>query len=303
MINVIKSVADLPEWFREKKYRKALGAADWYREIRVRTHFATISAHRFGEGSPKRPDGAEHWERWAKLLEWEAHPSAPHFHIQQDNDPVADLTVAEALFLSESHTDPSTVATKGRLSNLIAEWEKEQAREDSFLYSYQYEIALRDFVIEDMDKEEIWNAPAYKEIGNPFFNYGRRPLSGWPVCIDTQYDDETILSSLRAWLINRRLQEGEKARRPFNERDFSDWENYRIREIYDLDLWARLHDVKILDRVLAAALWPSAPDTFSPLDVLRTTARKKVVEMFQPEVAVRMYGQLRLQLGENFLGG
>ena len=52
---------------------------------------------------------------------------------------------------------------------------------------------------------------------------------------------------------------------------------------------------------MADALWPLAQDNFSPIDVFRTTARKKTNEIFQFETVVRLYGQLRLKHGENFL--
>ena len=37
------------------------------------------------------------------------------------------------------------------------------------------------------------------------------------------------------------------------------------------------------------------------IEVLRTTARKKVKDVFNYQVVVRLYGQLLLEYGENFL--
>lgn len=298
-MNVIKSVSDLPEWFQSKRYRKALNAAEWYREIVSRTRPVSIDELKAdGNLSPER--AAWHWDMRLQSIDWQRHPNSITFYLPQETDPVTDLSIAEAFFLSESVSNPALLKTKERMINLLSLWRKEHEREDAFLYSYQYEVALKDFADNDLSNDAVWEVACQDNEGNPYLSYGR-PLSGWPICIDTQYDDETIISHFKAWLAEQREFEGSKARRPFNENDFSDWENYRIRELHDLESWAGLHDVRILDRVLAAALWPTPADTFSPLDVLRTTARRKVSEVFRYEIAVRLYGQLRLQLGENFL--
>jgi hypothetical protein len=137
-------------------------------------------------------------------------------------------------------------------------------------------------------------------MGNPWLSYGR-PLNGFPVTIDTQFDDETIITHVKLWLAEKRKSEGESARRPYNQSDFDDWAYYRIRELFDLENWAIASNVKILDSVIAAALWPNAPDGFSPIDVLRTTARRKAKDIFRFETSVRLWGQLLISRGENFL--
>ena len=93
-------------------------------------------------------------------------------------------------------------------------------------------------------------------VGNPWLSYGR-PLNGFPITVDTQFDDETIVSFFKQWLAEKRKTEGERARRPFLQSDFDDWEYYKVREIFDLETWAEIINVKIPDNVIAQFLWPN----------------------------------------------
>lgn len=258
--------------------------------------FASLHAELRVEG---KNTSERDWRLFQTLTNWRGNPWPPLFEVNHTSHPIDDLGVIEAFFLSESVSDPTLVRIKNDLSNLIALWRKEHEREDAIIYSYEYEKALQDF----MHSENIDAAYVHvdsDEEGNPYLSYGH-PLSGHPITVDTQFDDETILKEFKKWLAGKRKQEGESARRPFNDDDFSDWQYYKIRELYDLTVWSQVHEVKILDRVLASALWPNASDDFSPIEVLRTTARKKAAQVFQWSVAVRLYGQLRLEHGENFL--
>ncbi len=295
-MTTIRAVDDLPEWFNKERYKKNLSAVEWYREVRKRDYFnffMNVCEHRY-----KNIDTTS--ELLDLFLKVPVHDSWL-YAIAQDNAPVQDLVVLEALFLAAAAMREKDIAEVGqKLNDLILLYEQEVAEERP-IYSLQYEDELSRFV-DLIDKQEKGFSPVFPfaDIGNIYLSYGR-PLNGCPVTIDTQYDDETILAHVKQWLARRRKTEGTKAKRQLNQNDFDDWQYYRIREIYDLDTWARISKVKILDHVVAAAVWPNAPDDFSPIDVLRTTARKRVKEVFCHETAVRFYGQLRLALGEDFL--
>ncbi len=304
----IKTVSELPEWFKNKAYRKGLGKAGWYREIRVRQLvLQIISMH---PNDVPFPDEAK------KILigmitEPVAHPNAYAFYVPQYNRPINDLTAGEAIYFRSVLRDEALIDLAETFDTILALWlkalqENAQNITDGPTPIFgEYETRLADFFkgIEVDERTEKLDQPIIKfldGIGNPWLSYGR-PLNGLPITVDTQFDDETLVNSFRDWLSNNRAAEGERMKRPFNQNDLSDWENYRIRELFDLQTWSSLAGVKIQDNVIALALWPDAPDNFSPIDVLRTTARKKVKEIFKYEVVVRLYGQLLLELGENFL--
>lgn len=242
-----------------------------------------------------------------KLLKNTPHPNSLLFYVSQSNRPVHDLTAGEALYFRSAIRDDDLIQLGKRFDGLLSLWLaalKEDPEGPTPLFG-EYEHQIQIFFT-DLDKSP-WagklDEPVEKfldGVGNPWLSWGR-PLNGFPITIDTQYDDETIINYFKSWLAEKRKTEGKRVRRPFLQNDFDDWEYFKIREIFDLEAWAKLMNVKILDKVIAHSLWPNPSDDFSPIDVLRTTARKKSKEVFSRNVVVRLYGQLLLEYGENFL--
>lgn len=297
-MKTIKSKNELPDWFKRKKYPENLSATNWYREIRIRVCLINLigvvkSSHKeLGLSLSKTVD---------RFLSGGANPNSPLFYLVQHNKPIQPLSVLETLYLCADMKDNETELINKKIQDLLKMWRVEQSRKDKVIFSLNYEIALRDFIeflIEN--KTEGLDVLKVSHADNPFLSYGR-PLNGVPVTIDTQFDDQTILESVKRWLKNQRRVDNEKAKRPFNKNDFNYWTSYKIREVCDLDIWARFSGVRIQDKVIASALWSDAIDKISPIDILRTTTRKKIKEIFTYEVAVRLYGQLLIQEGENFL--
>lgn len=211
----------------------------------------------------------------------------------------------EAMYLAACFDDAKSQEAYCDYSDLMKVFKSEVNRPERALFSRKYENMLDNFFDKYAESEEmsefVYPTIADGHIGEIYLSYGR-PINGYPIIIDTQFDDATIISSVQMWLADRRKENGEKAaRRPFVQNDFDDWAYFKIREVVDLDTWARANDVKILDKVMAAAIWPNAGDEISPIDMLRTTSRKKVKEIFRFEICVRLFGQLMLELGENFL--
>jgi len=303
----IKNISELPDWFHKRSYRKQLSDKDWYREIRWRQNLQSlVEMH----GEALLNIGEESYEFLSKFLEKEdVRPDSMIYVVPGEGVPVLDLTVGETAFLAFSTQKSDVSAMVEKYIKLLELWreacdEMQAAGSSGPTPAFgQYEVELPAF-LDQLEKDDPkFDCPIEqysKCLMNPWLSYGR-PLNGHPVTIDTQFDDETILHHVKKWLVEKRKTEGIKARRPFNQNDFDDWEYYKIREIFDLQMWATLNDKKILDRVLAEALWPNAPDDFSPIDTLRTTARKKTKDIFQFETVVRLYGQLQLAHGENFL--
>lgn len=300
-MKVIKSVADLPDWFKEKKYEKTLSVTDWYREIRKRQY--GVDAVEF---MMTNPHVSSHHARDVLYILHAALPKEwPFFWINQQNYPIEDMSKMEAMYLAACFDDPKSQEAHRDYSDLMQVFKSEVNHPKRTVFSRKYEDMLSDFFNKYAESEEmselVYPTAADGNIGGLYLSYGR-PLKGYPVIIDTQYDDATIIGFVQMWLADRRKENGEKAaKRPFLQNDFDDWAYFKIREVVDLDTWARANDVKILDKVMAAAIWPNAGDEISPIDMLRTTSRKKVKEIFRFEICVRLYGQLMLDLGENFL--
>lgn len=304
----ITSVSELPDWFKNRSYKKRLSKVDWFREIRMRETVIGLLEEEQRDAHFSEEVSDKDREFLLKMLEPTSRPDSSISIVPHSNRPVHDLTAGEALYLRSVIRDEDLILLGKYFNRLLLYWLtalKEGPEGPGYLLE-EYDERIRIF-FDKLKKHPCagkMDEPIVKfldGVGNPWLYHGRA-LNGFPITIDTQYDDETIINYFKSWLAEKRKTEGERVRRPFNQNDFDDWEHYKIREIFDLDIWATLMNVKILDKVIAHSLWPNPSDDFSPIDVLRTTARKKVKEVFTYNVAVRFYRQLLLEYGENFLG-
>lgn len=297
-MQTIKSKSQLPDWFKNKIYSKNLTSIDWYREIFDRKLNLGMIEMRESLGHTSDKNNTS----LMSLFLRDSNKKSPLYKISQHGKPIQPLSVFEASYLSIAAESDDLENFKQRLQNLLKMWKVEINRiDESPVFSYQYEVELEDFIKDISSKEFLFlDVLGISEIGNPFFSYDR-PLNGTPVTIDTQFDDKTIIESVKEWLQLERVKMKEKAKRPFNQNDFDDWTYYKIREVCDLDNWSKISGIKILDKVIADTLWPYSDGDISPIDILRTTSRKKVQEIFNHQTAVRFYGQLVMQEGENFL--
>ena len=298
-MSMIKSVKDLPDWFKTSSYRKNLDGVDWYREVRKREWAAweirlaskdpTVPAHR--ALTLFRASYKELKKNWSLYYQYGL------------DDPVRDMSRAHAMFLAAYNYENEECQLFFDSAKVLIDHYKGEIRRGSEWAPPEYEDRLSFFMDDWINYENVgMDEMAYKvtyENGNPFLEYGR-PFEGFPVIIDATFDDETIIRALKVWLKGVR-ENNSPAKRPFNQNDYDDWTFYKIREVHDLDAWSRLASVKIPDRVIASALWPHASDDMSPIDILRTTSRKKVREIFTADVSQRLYGQMSVEKGVNFL--
>jgi len=302
----ITNVSALPEWFSNQVYRKQLSDIDWYREIQMREIVRTMA----NLGPYTGPsDEKLRYGRHNFLSVETTRPDSVIYQIPTRGDPVGDVSVLEAAFLGFSVEKFLSNNLLNEFNTLLEIWGKflkeDNVRPDNEKlpppYEYEKKLGLFIDLIRDEDSAFHSNVENFsKQLGNPFLSYGN-VINGYPLTIDTSFDDETIVLKVKEWLAKKREEENTKSRRPFNQNDFDDWEYYKIRQIFDLQIWAQINETKILDRVIADAVWPNAPEDFSPIEVLRTTARKKVTEVFSYETVLQMYGQLVILHGVNFL--
>lgn len=303
----IKSLSQIPDSVRSRfSYKKQLSATDWYREIRHRQFFKGHIEFMYSKHPPAiGSDGS--FEIFKNLEEDYANLSNPSsvvsYYLDHWNSPISDLTLHGAAYLACGLRQSGNEKIIDDLDRLLIQWAAECKNEAKSNISATYEDLLEVYMDTVSESQVNYEAPVMAftlDLSNPLLSFGQ-PLDGYPVTIDMQFDDETLVQSFRSWLKTRRAQNKEKVRRPFNQNDFDDWAHYKIRELFDLEIWAALRNVKILDRVVAEYLWPNPPENFSPIDVLRTTTRKKAREVFSFPSCLRLYSQLRLGLGENFL--
>lgn len=291
----------MPAWFHKANYKKNLEGVDWYREIRKREWACCeIDLARKNPDVPvDRPFSIFRAMYKELKKDWSL------YYKYDMGNPVRDMSKAEVLFLAAfNHEDEQSKKFFTQAKALINHF-KNLIRRGVHFAPPEYEDRLAFFMdnwihFDNPNMSDMACRPVY-DTGNAFLEYGR-PFEGLPIVIDPTFDDETILTVMKEWLAHMRKVDFPRARRPLNQNDFDDWTFYKIREVHDLDAWSALTGLKIPDRVIAAALWPNAADDFSPIDVLRTTSRKKIKEVFCTYMCERLYGQLSIERGGNFLG-
>ncbi len=320
----ITSVSQLPDWFNKRTYGKQLSDIDWYREIRLRERAVDIQeiAQQMEISMSDfscREAGSDLLESRVKDLSIEnVRPDSLIYHISDRGNPVKEMSVLEANFLAFSSRASNASPLLECFDKLLTLWsnhlEEDNAKpenEKATLVPLEYELELDSFIDKIRDHSSLVHLnidQSSEPLGNPFLSFGN-VLNGHPLTIDTTFDDETILQHVKDWLQKKRATEKRnypeieqhKPQRPFNQNDFDDWETYKIREIFDLEYWAKLNNKDILDRVVSDAVWPHPPDEFSPIDVLRTTSRRNIKKVFNSETTLKLYGQLVLSYGEKFL--
>lgn len=118
-------------------------------------------------------------------------------------------------------------------------------------------------------------------------------LSGIPISIDIDQDDESLILAFKFWLKNARDVLG-PARKPIGVRDFSAWRDYGVLAVFDLKLWGELHDVRYSEALIADTLWPHAH--FDSVERLRKVTRPKIDQIFDDWTLVgRLWRQLELE--------
>lgn len=98
--------------------------------------------------------------------------------------------------------------------------------------------------------------------------------------------DDNLTRDFAAWLARTRQATGiTTAKKQFDQRDFDQWEKYRILPYLDLTMWARVNNVQLTQQTLGEALFPNE------IDVSLAERIRKVID----PVARKMRSQVFLE--------
>jgi Family of unknown function (DUF6387) len=273
---LIKRVEQLPEWFPLPVYADSLTAPQWHHELTMR--LAVHTAHQ------NTGDTQKSISRFHSLIVNSKYRDKDGANglLSGNKDleqawPVRDLSAFDAAYLStlmsRSKTGTKVMADTRRFNR--------QKRTHELATHAPPLIAVarrRPFTAFINDKTEPIH---FSEV-----------LHGVPLTIDITQDDETLKLAFEVWLAGARAVLG-PAKRPIGDREFSEWKEYGILQVFDLEFWGRLNGLRYSDSLLAKVLWPNAEvDTE---ERLRKVSRKKATEIFQDwTVATRLWRQLDL---------
>lgn len=263
-LKLLRTKKSLPKWFPLRVYTSELTKEEWLDELAMRVTVKTSLDCGNNRENVKN--------LFQDLIVDKKYKKG--FLVSKNKDVpeiwgIRELSGFDALYLSCA-VDNSTqgLLFKNRLQEII------RSKDANAIFNElpkELENQKRGSFVAVTDKEN-----------EPFYFYD--VLSGFPVKVDLDQDDETLIAAFKVWLAQIREDLGE-AKKPIGEKDFLAWKEYGLLQTFDLDFWALLNDSKFTNNVIANAIWPdSEVDT---TERLRKVTKPKVEELLTDWRVVR----------------
>jgi len=259
---LIKRVELLPDWFPLPVYNDSLTAPQWHHELAMR--LAVQTAHRNTGDTQKAISTFRSLIVNSQYRDKNGHNGllSGKKNLKQAW-PVQELSAFDAAYLS-------ALMSRSKLGNELligARRFNRLKRTHELLISAPPLMAAarrRSFANCIKDRTERIH---FSEV-----------LHGVPLTIDITQDGETLKLAFQIWLAGTRAIVGQ-AKHPIGDKDFSEWKEYGILQVFDLDFWGRLNGLRYSNSLLARILWPGAE--VDAEERLRKVARKRTREIFQ----------------------
>lgn len=273
---LIKHVEQLPEWFPLPVYSDSLTAPQWHHELVMR--LAVNTAHR-NTGDTEKAISSFH----SLIVNSKYRDKNGSNGLLSGNKdlkrawPVQELSAFDAAYLS-------ALMSRCKKGNKVL-------------------IGVRRFNRKKRTHELSINPPplmaeARRRSFADFINdrteriHLSEVLHGLPLTIDLTQDDETLKLAFQVWLAGTREIIGQ-ARRPIGNKEFLEWKEYGILQVFDLGFWGQLNGLRYSDSLLAKVLWPNAE--VDAEERLRKVSRRKSDEIFRDwNFVTRFWRQLEL---------
>jgi len=255
--SILKTKASLPSWFPLTIYSKKLTNEEWLDEIAIRLAVKTAF-----KNSNDKERSKEQFE--TLIIKQNYHKQFLASKEQKASKiwGVRNLSCFDAAYLncalnnSEASQDLIKRITTIRESRSIHELFDKELSE-----------------IEDSKHVPFFELINWKKEPFPLDDI----LTGLPIIVDLDYDDETLKTMFETWLCSTR----EKLSKPtkyITSEYLEQLKEYGVLQTFDLQLWATLHDSKYTNNVIANAIWiDSEIDT---TERLRKVTIPKVTHIF-----------------------
>jgi hypothetical protein len=273
---LIKLTDQLPVWFPLPVYGDALTAPQWHHELTMR--LAVHTAHR------NTGDGQQAISAFDTLIVNSKYrdKNGSNGLLSGDKDlkrawPVQELSAFDAAYLSALMSRHKT----GKRVLISAKRFNRQKR--------THELAINaPTLLAAACRRSVAD---YTNDRTERINPGE-VLHGIPLTIALTQDDETLKLAFQVWLAGARAILGQ-AKRPIGDKEFVEWKEYAVLQVFDLEFWGRLNGLRYSDSLLARVLWPDAE--VDAEERLRKVSRKKANEIFKDWTLVtRFWRQLEL---------
>ncbi|MFC4309092.1 DUF6387 family protein [Steroidobacter flavus] len=292
----------MPDWYPLETYQRRLSAEEWASELYIRLGLriayrnckAMVEEH----AGPIRMgrDQSSPEETFIAVLSDQAPSRKGRFIFDDEPDlsrdwPINALTAFEAEFLAHllrPYANPEHIAWAQRLA-LHPELRGE--------FSVRKEGGE---IVED--RESSWDKLP------PNMGLLCRDILGArvPLMVNLNLDDESLKTAFEVWLLGMRQQLGGVSKAAFDGKDFKKWHEFKVLQVFDLDLWMEIKGINIKDVVIGRELWPEGDPQlgdFDRTDRLRKVTREINERLFTPWECERLIHQIRLIKFVQSVGG
>lgn len=246
MVNKIKNVSELPDWFKIEKYKfdEGLDTLGWYEQL---------------------------WIRGLFLM---------HAKDMRENDEVIPENFALAFQAICETPNVDTVNNQQILNYCTPSFAIYTLRQNKpYLFHPIKSVTMRDYInfhslflqdrLEYVDK---WIDPSDPVDYMSRVPFNQAPWLDEPISNSFQpginiykdtieiflgLPDSFLIESFKQYLADKRKNISTYASKHFKETDFRNWSALKVLPFLDLEIWATLENIKISNRIFADALYPN----------------------------------------------
>lgn len=273
---LIKSIEELPDWFPLPVYNDSLTAPQWHHELTMR--LAVRTAHRNTGDTQKAISTFRSLIVHSKYRDKNGHNGLLSGRKDLKRSwPVQELSAFDAAYLS-------VLMSRSKTGNKVLMGTRRYNR-----LKRTHEVLIDPPPLMAAARRRSFATFANDRTERIHFS---EVLHGVPLTIDITQDDETLKLAFGVWLAGTREIVGQ-AKHPIGDKEFSEWREYGVLQVFDLEFWGRLNGLRYSNSLLARILWPNAE--VDAEERLRKVARRKTIEIFQDwAIVTRLWRQLEL---------
>jgi hypothetical protein len=283
----------MPDWYPLETYQRTLSAEEWASELYIRLGlriaFRNCKAMAEERGGPIRMgrDQSSPEETFIAVLSDQAPSRKGRFIFDTEPDlsrdwPINIQTAFEAEFLAHllrPYANPEHIAWAQRLA--------------------LHPELLGEFIVRKEGGEIVEDRASSWDKLPPNLGLLCRDILGArvPLMVNLNLDDESLKTAFSVWLLGMRQQLGGVSKAAYDGKDFKKWHEFKVLQVFDLDLWMEIKGINIKDVVIGRELWPEDDPQlgdFDRTDRLRKVTREINERLFTPWECERLIHQVRL---------
>jgi hypothetical protein len=286
----------MPPWYPIETYSRKLSRGEWATElyIRVATRIAIENASRRAAAERKSSitmaNGATPVETFLAVLVDQAAGRKGTFIFEEKVNyrrdwPIRSPSGFEMEFIA-SMLRPHTPSRLVRWARLLA---KDRKQLGKFIAA------------SERKKVDVYDSQGWAgwDTLSPDEGILHRDVLGprVPLMVNLCMDDESLKTAFDFWLSTMRNELGDKSKKEYSDDDFGKWREFKILQVFDLDLWKEISGASYTDAFVARQLWPETDPSlghFDRTDRLRRVSRKLVAERMNVWACERLVHETRL---------